>query len=101
MPGTWEIAGGSGRWAKATGRGDWEFLKEQPALSTPAGAWPSQRFKLAETATRRVRYAKEAQRLYGVLDRHLAERDYVAPEYSIADMAISHGRRATTGTRSI
>jgi len=34
------------------------------------------------------RYHKEAQRLYGVLDRHLAERAYVAGEYSIADIAI-------------
>jgi len=34
------------------------------------------------------RYLKETDRLYGVLDEHLAERDYVAGDYSIADMAI-------------
>lgn len=34
------------------------------------------------------RYTKEASRLYGVLDRRLAGQDYVAGEYSIADMAI-------------
>ncbi len=34
------------------------------------------------------RYHKETQRLYGVLDRRLAGRDYVAGDYSIADMAI-------------
>jgi GST-like protein len=34
------------------------------------------------------RYLKEAQRLYGVLDRRMAEMEYVAYEYSIADMAI-------------
>jgi GST-like protein len=34
------------------------------------------------------RYLNEAQRLYGVLDRRLAEREYVAGSYSIADMAI-------------
>jgi len=34
------------------------------------------------------RYAKEAGRLYGVLDRQLASHDYVAGDYSIADMAI-------------
>ncbi|TVQ38536.1 MAG: glutathione S-transferase [Geminicoccaceae bacterium] len=33
------------------------------------------------------RYAKEAQRLYGVMDRRLAERPYLAGDYSIADMA--------------
>jgi GST-like protein len=33
------------------------------------------------------RYIKEAKRLYGVLDRQLAGRDYIAGDYSIADMA--------------
>jgi GST-like protein len=34
------------------------------------------------------RYLKEANRLYGVLDRRLADREYVADDYSIADIAI-------------
>lgn len=34
------------------------------------------------------RYGKEAQRLYGVLDRRLEGRDFVAGEYSVADIAI-------------
>jgi GST-like protein len=34
------------------------------------------------------RFSKEANRLYGVLDKRLADRDYVAGAYSIADMAI-------------
>lgn len=34
------------------------------------------------------RYMKETRRLYGVLDRRLAGRDYVADECSIADFAI-------------
>ena len=34
------------------------------------------------------RYGNEAKRLYGVLDRRLAEVEYVAGDYSIADMAI-------------
>ncbi|CAN7771427.1 glutathione S-transferase N-terminal domain-containing protein [Variovorax sp. LjRoot175] len=34
------------------------------------------------------RYVKETSRLYGVLDKHLADgREYIAGEYSIADMA--------------
>ncbi len=33
------------------------------------------------------RYLKEAHRLYGVLDRRLAEAEYLAGPYSIADMA--------------
>ena len=34
------------------------------------------------------RYSNEANRLYGVLNRRLAKRQFVADEYSIADMAI-------------
>ncbi|MCJ8309180.1 MAG: glutathione S-transferase N-terminal domain-containing protein [Rhizobiaceae bacterium] len=34
------------------------------------------------------RFGEEAKRLYGVLDRQLYGREYVAGEYSIADMAI-------------
>jgi GSH-dependent disulfide-bond oxidoreductase len=34
------------------------------------------------------RYLKEAHRLYGVLDRRLADHEYVADAYSIADIGI-------------
>jgi GST-like protein len=34
------------------------------------------------------RFGDEAHRLYGVLNRRLADRDFVAGDYSIADMAI-------------
>lgn len=33
------------------------------------------------------RYTDETHRLYGVLDRRLADREFIAGEYSIADMA--------------
>ncbi len=33
------------------------------------------------------RYTNEVNRLYGVMDRRLADRDYLAGDYSIADMA--------------
>lgn len=33
------------------------------------------------------RYARETNRLYGVLDRRLADRNFIVGEYSIADMA--------------
>ena len=33
------------------------------------------------------RYVRETARLYGVLDRRLADREYIAGDYSIADMA--------------
>ena len=34
------------------------------------------------------RYTNEAKRLYGVMDRHLADNEYFAGDYSIADIAI-------------
>jgi GST-like protein len=33
------------------------------------------------------RYVKESRRLYGVLDSHLKHHDYLADEYSVADIA--------------
>ncbi len=44
------------------------------------------------------RYTNEARRLYQILDKRLADHDYVAGDYSIADMAIFpwcrlHGRQ--------
>ncbi len=33
------------------------------------------------------RYGKETRRLYGVMDQHLAKRDWLGSEYSVADMA--------------
>lgn len=41
-----------------------------------------------QTAYGAIRYTNETRRLYGVLDRRLAGRDFVAGEYSVADMAI-------------
>ena len=35
------------------------------------------------------RYTNEANRLYGVLNKRLADREFVAGDYSIADMAIA------------
>ena len=47
------------------------------------------------------RYGTEARRLSGVLDRQLAEHEFVAGDYSIADMAIGPGPPASSGIRSI
>ncbi len=54
------------------------FLKYAPALDPPQ-----------DLPYAKERYQREVARLYGVLDRQLAEHAYVAgPDYSIADMAI-------------
>lgn len=47
------------------------------------------------------RYVKETNRLYGVLDRRLAGRDFIVDDYSIADMAaypwiVPHQRQGQT-----
>jgi GSH-dependent disulfide-bond oxidoreductase len=46
------------------------------------------RFNKGKAPYAEERYAKEAHRLYGVLDRRLADREFVADEYSIADISI-------------
>lgn len=46
------------------------------------------RFNPGKAPYAEQRYQAEARRLYGVLDRRLAEAEFVAGEYSIADMAI-------------
>lgn len=59
------------------------FLKYAPAMEPPN-----------DLPYAKARYRSEVGRLYGVLDRRLADRDYVAGDYSIADMAIwpwAHG----------
>ena len=44
-------------------------------------------FNAGKSAYAEKRYADEAARLYGVLDRRLAEHEYLAGDYTIADMA--------------
>ena len=46
------------------------------------------RFNQGKAPYAEERYLNEGKRLYGVLDRRLAEVEYVAGDYSIADMAI-------------
>jgi GST-like protein len=45
------------------------------------------RFNKGKSAYAEERYLKEAHRLYGVLDRRLADHEYLAGDYSIADIA--------------
>ena len=53
------------------------FLRYAPSLEPPQ-----------DLPYAKDRYRAEVGRLYGVLDRRLADRDFVAGAYSIADMAI-------------
>ncbi|MCY4541525.1 MAG: glutathione S-transferase N-terminal domain-containing protein [Rhodobacteraceae bacterium] len=53
------------------------FLKYAPAMDPPQ-----------DLPYAKERYCNEVARLYGVLDRRLGDREFVAGNYSIADMAI-------------
>ena len=53
------------------------FLKYAPTMDPPN-----------DLPYAKDRYRNETGRLYGVLNKRLADRDYVAGEFSIADMAI-------------
>ena len=57
-----------------------------------SGPWPGKITTFRATPPEKIpyavdRYVKETNRLYGVLKGRLADREYVAGEYSIADMA--------------
>ena len=93
------LAAKSGRFGGADARGraavsEWLFW-QMGGLGPMAGQThhfrqyaPSMIADSRQTAYGAVRYTNETHRLYGVLDRRLEGRDYVAGDYSIADMAI-------------
>ncbi len=45
------------------------------------------KFNKGKSAYAEERYGKEAKRLYGVLDKRLAEHEYIVDDYSVADIA--------------
>ncbi|MBN8921246.1 MAG: glutathione S-transferase C-terminal domain-containing protein, partial [Rhizobiales bacterium] len=46
------------------------------------------KYNAGKSAYSEERFLKEAHRLYGVLDKRLADHEFVADEYSVADIAI-------------
>lgn len=46
------------------------------------------KYNKGKSAYAEERFLKEARRLYGVLDRRLADREYIVDDYSIADIAV-------------
>jgi GSH-dependent disulfide-bond oxidoreductase len=88
----WYLAGKTGRFLPAAERGRAEVLQwlfwQMAGLGPMAGQAGYFRVYAPEPVPFAIeRYTKETRRLYGVLDRRLADRDFVAGEYSIADMA--------------
>jgi GST-like protein len=90
------LAGKSGRFLPADDRGKYEALQWLMFQMGGVGPQLGQTHHIKRFASEKVpyaidRYHKETQRLYGVLDRRLNKRkggaDFLAGEYSIADMA--------------
>ena len=80
-----------------------QIAKEAAAVCHPATDWPAVevagltrnprvhhflKYNKGKAPYAEERYLKDAHRLYSVLDRQLAQHEFVADDYSIADIAI-------------
>ncbi|NDP43647.1 MAG: thiol:disulfide oxidoreductase [Aromatoleum sp.] len=86
------LADKTGRYIPAALRGRWDCLQwlywQMGGLGPMAGQNHHFALYAPETLPYAIdRYVRETGRLYAVLDRRLADREFVAGEYSIADMA--------------
>jgi GST-like protein len=86
------LAAKAGRLLPASGRGKYKALEWLMFQMGGVGPMFGQVHHFLRAAKEPVpyaieRYTKEKDRLYGVLDRRLAEVEYLAGEYSIADVA--------------
>ena len=75
--------GGANRWTTL----EWLMLQMGGVGPMLGQANHFLQFNAGESPYAEVRYAAEAKRLYGVLDRRLADHEYLAGSYSIADIA--------------
>jgi GST-like protein len=87
------LAEKTGKFLPADVRGRTEVMQWLFWQMAGLGPMAGQNHHFVQYAPERIpyateRYVKETNRLYGVLDKRLADRDYVAGSYSIADMAI-------------
>jgi GST-like protein len=86
------LAGKAGKFLPASLRGKYEALEWLMFQMGGVGPMFGQVHHFVRQAKEEVpyaieRYTKEKDRLYGVLDRRLGEAEYLAGEYSIADIA--------------
>lgn len=87
------LAEKTGRFLPADSRGRCEVLQWLMFQMASVGPMLGQAHHFRDYAPEKLpyaidRYTNESRRIYGVVDKLLADRDYVAGEYSIADMAI-------------
>jgi len=86
------LAGKTGRFLPADDRGRFEALQWLMFQMAGVGPMFGQVHHFVRAAPEPVpyaieRYSRETKRIYGVLDKQLGERDFLAGEYSIADIA--------------
>ncbi len=86
------LAEKTGRFFETQGDAKWRTLEWLMWQMGGVGPFLGQahhflRFNPGKAPYAEERYGNEAKRLYGVLDRRLAEVEYLAGDYSIADMA--------------
>jgi len=86
------LAEKTGQFLPQDARGRAEVLQWLFWQAAGLGPMAGQNHHFVQYAPRRIayamkRYVDETNRLYGVLDRRLADRAYIAGAYSIADMA--------------
>ena len=86
------LAGKTGRFLPVSARAKYEALQWLMWQMGGVGPMFGQAHHFLRSAPEQVpygikRYTDEARRLYGVLDKRLAESAYMADEYSIADIA--------------
>jgi GST-like protein len=88
------LAGKTGRFLPRSTRGKYEALQWLMFQMGGLGPMLGQAHHFRVYAPEKIpyaieRYTNEARRLYGVLDRQLADNDYIAGRsYSVADMAV-------------
>ena len=86
------LAEKTGRFLPSDVRGRFEVMEWLFWQMAGLGPMAGQNHHFSQYAPERIpyatqRYVNETNRLYGVLDKRLADRTFIAGEYSIADMA--------------
>lgn len=81
-----------GQFIPKTDKGRWEMMEWLMMQMGSVGPMLGQthhfvKYNQGKSLYAEERYLNETKRIYGVLDRRLADHEYLADEYSIADMA--------------
>ena len=86
------LAEKTGRFVPATDKGRWVMMEWLMMQMGSVGPMLGQthhfvKYNAGKAPYAEERFLNETKRIYGVLDRRLADHEYLAGEYSVADMA--------------